>query len=162
MLEVFHTHGRKGRSSVVFGLVLVNLVDWNGCVYDRRLDSLLLDDWLDVLVNVVVDVLADDILAGRLRVLNISNITSVLELSILFCKTLPDVVVISVLDLTLLNCSQVVCVLFGEDLLVFDGLDSSVVVILVNFAVYSLGCTFVLGTGNVLICDSWVDSLWND
>lgn len=32
---------------MVLGLVVVNLVDRDGCVDDRWLDSLLLDDWLD-------------------------------------------------------------------------------------------------------------------
>ena len=47
LLEVGHAHGREGGGGVVLGLVLVDLVDGDGGVDDRRLDGLLLDDGLD-------------------------------------------------------------------------------------------------------------------
>lgn len=52
LLELGHGDGWESRSGVVLSLVVVNLVDRDGGVDNRWLDSLLLDDWLDVLVNV--------------------------------------------------------------------------------------------------------------
>jgi len=158
-LELLHSHGWEGRSSVVLGLVFVNLVDWNGGVDDRGLNSLLLDDRLDVLVNVVVNVLADDVSASRLRGLHISNFTSALELSLFGCKTLADVVIITVLEVSLLNRGHVVFVFFWKNLFVLDRLDGSVVVVLVNLTVYNLGCILVLCSDDTLVGNGWVDSL---
>jgi hypothetical protein len=79
-LELIHGDGRESGSSVVLSLVLVNLMDWDGGVDDRWLDSLLLDDWLDRLVDVVVDVLACNVGTGC-GVLSLANCAGVLELS---------------------------------------------------------------------------------
>ena len=48
-LEVRHTDGRECRSSMVFGLILVNLVNGDSGMNDGWLDGLFLDDWLDSL-----------------------------------------------------------------------------------------------------------------
>jgi len=57
-LELVHGDGRERASSVVLGFVLVDFVDGDGGVDDGWLNCLLLDDWLDVLVDVVVNVFA--------------------------------------------------------------------------------------------------------
>lgn len=57
-LELRQGHRWELARSVVLGLVLVNLVNRDGGVDNGRLNRLLLDDGLDVLVHVVVDVLA--------------------------------------------------------------------------------------------------------
>lgn len=144
---------------MMLGLILVNLMDWNGGVNDGGLDGLLLDDGLDVLVDVVVNVLADNVLAGGLGVLYISDITGALELSLLCCETLTDVAVVTVLEVSLLDSTHVMCVLFWENLLVLDGLDSGVVMVLVNLAVYSTGLVGMLCASDMLVGNSWVDGL---
>jgi len=52
-LEFAHSHGGKGSSSVVSGGVVVNLVDWNCGVHDVGLDDLLLNNWLNGLVDML-------------------------------------------------------------------------------------------------------------
>jgi len=47
LLEICHADSRESGGRMVLGLVLVDLVDGNSGVDNRRLDSLLLDDWLD-------------------------------------------------------------------------------------------------------------------
>jgi len=47
LLEICHADSRESAGRMVFGLVLVDLVDGNSGVDNRRLDGLLLDDWLD-------------------------------------------------------------------------------------------------------------------
>lgn len=52
LLELVHGHGGEGRGGVVLGFVVVNLVDLLGVVDDVGLDGLLVNDWLDSLVDV--------------------------------------------------------------------------------------------------------------
>lgn len=122
-LELVHGDGWELGSIVVLSLVLVDLMDWNGGVDDGRLDSLLLDDRLDILVHMVVDVLAGNGGVGRLGVLGLANCTGILELGGLGSELLLDVVVVAVLDVAVLDADHVVGVLLGESLLVLDGLD---------------------------------------
>jgi len=56
--ELRHADGRELSSGMVLRLVLVDFMDGDGVVHDVRLDDLLLDHRLDVLVDVVVDVFA--------------------------------------------------------------------------------------------------------
>lgn len=51
----------------------MDLVNRDGGVHNGGLDGLLLNDWLDVLVYVMVDVLAGNSWVGRSRVLSISD-----------------------------------------------------------------------------------------
>lgn len=107
----------------MLGLVVVDLVDGDGGVDNTWLNSLFLDDWLDGLVNVVVNVLADDLTAGTLGCLDITNLAGASELLSLGLKTLLDVRVIAVLDLAVVDCGLVMCVLLWKDLLIVDWLD---------------------------------------
>lgn len=93
---------------MVLGLVLVNLMDWDGGVDDGWLDGLLLDDGLDVLVDVVVDVLAGNGWVGGRCMFCGANLTGVLELSLLGCNTLLDMIIVAVLDVAVLNTDDVV------------------------------------------------------
>jgi hypothetical protein len=90
-LEVVHGHGWEGGSSVVLALVVMYLVHGDGCVHDAGLDGLLLNDGLDVLMDVVVDVLAYDVLTGALGVLDVTDFSCALELALLLGETLFDV-----------------------------------------------------------------------
>lgn len=121
--ELVHADSWEGGSSVVLSLVLVNLVDWDGGVDDGWLDSLLLDNWLNCLVDVVVNVLTSN--GGTLggSVLGLSYSSGVLELSLLSGETLLDVSIVSVLDVAVLNTSELVRVLLWHNLLVVDRLN---------------------------------------
>lgn len=90
-LELVHAHGWESGSSVVLALIVVNLVHGNGGVHDAGLDGLLLHDGLDVLMDVVVDVLAYNVLASTLGVLDVTNLSGALELALLLGKTVFDV-----------------------------------------------------------------------
>ena len=46
-LEIGHADSGKGRCSVMLGFVVVGLVDGDGGVNDRRLNGLLLNNWLN-------------------------------------------------------------------------------------------------------------------
>ena len=69
LLEVGHANGWESGSSVVLGLIVVSLVDWDGGVNHRWLNGLLLDDGLDGLVHMVVDVLPSDDRSSRVAFL---------------------------------------------------------------------------------------------
>lgn len=144
---------------MVLSLVLVNFVDGDGGVDDGGLDGLLLDDGLDVLVDVVVDVLAGNGANLSTGPLGLAYGTSVLELSCLGGETFLDVVVITVLDLTVLYTCEIVGVLFRENLAVNDWLDRGVVVVLVHFAIDSCLDVLVVGRQYCLVLDGRVDHL---
>jgi len=84
-LEFRQGHRWELAGSVVLGLVLVDLVNRDGGVDNGRLDRLLLDDGLDVLVHVVVDMLACNSLALGGGTLRLADFASVLELGLLGC-----------------------------------------------------------------------------
>jgi len=159
--EFIHSYRWETGGSVVLRLVLVNLVYWLSGVYDGRLNGILLDDWLDVLVNVVVHMLACDCWLSSGAVLSLTDCARVLELSLLSSKTLLDVRIVTVLNVTVLSLVLAMVVFFWEDLTVLDGLDGGVVVILVNFTVYCLCNVLVLGARDVLVLDCGVDILVN-
>jgi len=158
-VELIHGHGRQRGSSVVLGLILVNLVDRDSGVNNGWLNSLLLDDWLNVLVDVVVDVLASNRWCSCAGVLGLTDFAAVLELSGLSSETVLDVRVVAVLDVAVLNTCHLVAVLLGKDLTVLDGLDGCVVVILVDLTVYCGGHILVSGGSDMLVLDGGVDRL---
>ena len=161
LLELGHGDGWKGSSGVVLSLVMVHLVDWDGGVDDGWLDSLLLDDWLDILVDVVVDVLASNRWSSGVGVLSLTDLTSVLEGGLLSSESLLYVIIVAVVDVAGLNTRHLVNMLLWEDLLVLDWLNGGVVVVLVYLTVNGSGGLLVLSTGDVLVGHSWVDSLVN-
>lgn len=52
--EIVHCLGRESRSLVMDGGSLMSFVHWDSGVHYLRLNSLLLDDWLNVVVYVMV------------------------------------------------------------------------------------------------------------
>lgn len=97
---------------MVFSLVFVDFVDGHGGVCHGRLDGLLLDDGLDILVYLVVYVLTRYGWIGRGSVLSLANCAVVLELCLLGFEALLDMVVIAVLDVAVLYTGHLVTVLF--------------------------------------------------
>jgi len=158
-LELAHGHGRKLGDGVELGLVVVNLMHWDSGVDNGWLDNLFLNDWLDGLVDVVVDVLASNGWGGGGSGSGLADLAGAAELVLLGLDSLSDVVIVAVTELAGLDADLVVDVLLWEDLLVLDWLDGGVVMILVNLAVNDLLCLLVLGLGDVLVHDGWVDSL---
>jgi hypothetical protein len=135
VLKLIHGHGRKGCGAVVCSLVVVNLVNRNGGVNNVRLDSLLLDDRLDGLVDVVVDVLTTNGSSGTLAVCGTIYPALILEASLLLDQVPLNGVVVAVVELAVLNSAELGCVLLGKDFAVLNGLNGAVVVVLVNLLV---------------------------
>lgn len=144
---------------MVLSLILMNLVDWDGGVDNGWLNSLLLDDWLNGLVDVVMDMLASNGGTFGCGVLSLSDSSGVLELGLFGSETFLNLIVVSMLDVAVLNSSELMGVLLWKDFTVLDRLNRSVVVILMNLTVDSSRCFFVAGLGYVLILNGWVDSL---
>lgn len=157
--ELVHGHGGEGGDLVVLGLVVVDFVHGDGGVHDGGLDRLLLDDGLDGLVNMVVNVLAGNGGRRNLGVRNLSHLTGVLELRRLGRDALLHVLRVAVLVLAVLDGSHGVRVLLGEDLLVLDGLDGGVEVVLVDLAVDNLLGLLLLLSVDALLLDGGVDAL---
>jgi len=159
--ELLHGDGRQLGSSMMLGFILVYFVDRDGCVHNGWLDSLLLDDRLNVLVNVVMNVLTCNrgICGGGM--LRLASCASILELCLLSGKAVLDVVVIAVLEMFVLDTDYIMGVLLWKHLLVLNGLHRGMVVILVDFTINSLSDIIMVGTSYILVGNSWVDSLMN-
>jgi len=142
-LELLKGNSGEGRGGVVLGSVVVDLVDGDGGVDDVRLNGLLVHNGLDGLVDVVVDVLASDDGGDGLGVTLGTLDALITELGSLGLEALGDLTVVAVLKLAVLDSSDVVVVLLGENLTVLDGLDRGVVMVLVNL--------LVNGGGDVLV-----------
>jgi hypothetical protein len=99
------------------------------------LDGLLLHDWLNALVDVVVDVLGFDGPEIRAGVLHFADDLRVLELGRLSRKTFFYMFLVAMLVVAGLNFCRGVGVLLGENLTILDGLNGGVVVILVDLSV---------------------------
>lgn len=134
-------------------------MDRNNSVSDVRLNSLLVDDGLDSLMNVVVDMLSSGGTSKGLCVLSLSNFACILVLTLLGLQALLDMIVIAVIELLMLYSSHVVSVLLWSDLLVLNGLHRSVMMVLMDLAVYDLVDVLVMSTSYVLILDCWIHSL---
>lgn len=93
---------------MVLSLVLMNFVNGNGGVNNRWLDGLFLNDGLNVLVNVMVDVLTRQSWCSCASVLSFSDCAGVLELSCLGGKAVLDMRVVAVLNLAMLNFTELV------------------------------------------------------
>lgn len=134
-LELLHGHGRQRGSLMVSGLVVVDLVDWDGGVDHVWLDSLLLDYRLDGLVDVVVNVLSTNGGSNTLAVGGFLDAPLISEAGLVLDKGSLSRIGVTVVELAVLDCSELGSVRLREDLAVIDWLDGAVVVILVNLLV---------------------------
>jgi hypothetical protein len=159
-LKLVHSHGGQSSSAMVGSFVVVNLVDWNGGVHNVRLDSLLLDYRLDSLVDVltnvkkmrlsrleqqdtyVVDVLASNSGCDALACCGSLYAPFILKLSLFLNKIPLGGIVITVIELAVLNGTELCSVLLWQNFAVLNWLNSAVVVILVDLLVYC--CVYLL------------------
>lgn len=95
----------------------------------------------------------------RSTMLRLSHLPGILELSPLSLEALFDALIIAVLDLTVLNGSNIMAMLLREDFLVLDWLNSGMMVVLVYLTVNGCCGLLVLSPGYMLILNCWVDSL---
>ena len=153
-LEVGHADGWESRSSVMLGFIVVSLVDWDSGVNYGWLNSLLLNNRLDRLVDMVVDVLPSDDRSSRVAFMCCSLGPCVLELSSFLFDTCLDLGRITMVMFTVLNGNHVVRMLLGQNLTVLDRLDGCVIVILMNFTVNGRGGFLMTVFGDVFIHDS--------
>jgi hypothetical protein len=134
-LELLHGHGWESSSLMVGSLVMVNLMDGDGGVDNVGLDGLLLDNGLDGLVDVVMNVLSANSGGNALAVGGVFDATLVSKASLVVNQSPLGAINVAVVELAVLNSSELSSVLLGQNLAVLDGLDSAVVVVLVDFLV---------------------------
>lgn len=134
-LELVDADGRESGGTVVLSSVVMDLMDGDGGVHNLRLDHLLVEDGLNLLMDVVVNMLALNTGGLGLSDLGLGNVALIAELATLSLETLTGVVVVAVVELPGLGTGHAVLVLLRKDLLVEDGLDGAVVVVLVHLLV---------------------------
>lgn len=159
LLEVGHGDGWESGGGVVLCRVVMHLVDGNGGVGNVWLNGLLVDDWLDGLVDVVVHVLTANgwSLAGGVLALN--TLGRVAELGGGLVQLAVDIGLVAMLEVAVLDTDQVVVVLLWESLGVLNWLDGGVVVVLVNLLVDSGGDVVMVGACDSLVLDCWSNLL---
>jgi len=101
-LELIHGHGGQSSCSVVGSSIVVDLMNGDSGVNNIGLDNLLLHDWLNGLVNVVVHVFTSDGWRDTLALGSSFYNTLILELSLLLNKVPLGRVVIAVVKLAVL------------------------------------------------------------
>jgi len=158
-LEFGHAHGWESSGGVVLGSVVVDLVDWHGGVHDVWLDSLLVDDGLNLLMHMVVDMLASNDWLGSGLVLTLNTGRGIFEACLLSSELLLHLIGVVMLKVAVLDTDEVVVVLLWEDLSVLHRLDGSVVVILVDLLVDGGSDAVFLLTSHGLVDDCRVDFL---
>lgn len=138
---------------------VVFFMDGNDGVDNFRSDDLLVDDWLDGFVNVVVYVLALDPWSCGCGMSCLVGVGGVLELGSLTFEPLTSLMVVAVVEFLADGIFHHMVVLLREDLLILDGLDCGVIVVLMDFSVDSLLHLLMARGPYVLAGDGWGDGL---
>jgi hypothetical protein len=157
--ELLHGDGGEGGCGVVLGLVVVDLVDGDGVVDDRRLDGLLADDWLDDLVDVVMDMLSGHRRGDCLGGLDRQLVAYIPELRCFLGESSVDLFMVSVVKDPLFYVPHDMMMCFGQNLAMGDGLDGGVVVMLMDLTVYGRSGLFDVGGSDCFLCYGWSDPL---
>jgi hypothetical protein len=134
-------------------------VDGDNSVDDFWGDGLLVDDWLDGLVDVMVNMLALNPWGNSCGMFGLVGVGGVLELGSLTLQSLTRLMVVAVVELLVDGIFHHMVMLLREDLLMLDRLDRGVVVVLMDFAVDSLLDLLMASGLDVLAGDSWGDAL---
>lgn len=158
-LELVHGHGGQLGGGVVLWLVLVDLMDRDGGMNHGRLDGLLLDNWLNDLVHMMVDVLTGNGRTGDRGVLHVVDVSGILELCTLGHKPLLHKIRVAMLVRALLQWNHTVNVLLREDFSLLDGLDRGVIVILMHLSVNCRLRLITFSADNFLVFHGGFDNL---
>jgi hypothetical protein len=129
----------------------------NSGVNDFWGDGLLVDHGLDSLMNVMVDMFAFDSWCHSSSMCGLIGVGGVLELGSLALESLASFMIVAVVELLIDDILHLVMVLLRENFLMLDGLDRSVVMVLVNLAVDSLGDLLMTSRLDVLAGGAWSD-----
>jgi len=158
-LEIRHADWRKLRGLVVGGSIMVNFVDGNNSVDNVGLDDLLVHYGLNALVDVVVDMLSADGASSALGELSIVHFSRIPELGGLSSQFLLCAIMVTVVELVVLDSAELVLVILWQNLTIMDRLYCTVVVILVYFSVGGADDFLVLGRLDNVVLNSRSDSL---
>jgi hypothetical protein len=178
LLELSHSHGRKLGSLMVLSGVVVDLVNGNGGVNNRRLDSLLVDNGLngfmdmlryvrrrysssclEVVVTYVVNMFSAYDGSSTLAVSLVLHNCLVPERLLLSSQVPLRGIVVAVVELAVLNSTQLGLVLLGKHLAVLDRLDSAMVMVLVCLLVDSRNDFFMFVLLHSFLRHCWRDGL---
>jgi len=160
-LELVHGHGRQSSGLVVGGCIVMNLVYGDSGVDNIWLDNLLVDDGLNGLVDVVMNMLSTNRGCYALALGGTLNAAFVPELGLLLNEIPLGRVVVAVVKLAVLYGTKLGGVCLGENLTVLDGLNSAVVVVLVNLLIDGSVYLLMLVRLNSLVYYSRCNSLMN-
>jgi hypothetical protein len=135
------------------------LMDGNNSVNDFWGNGLLVDDWLDSLMDMMMNMLALDSRCSSCGVSGLVGVGGVLKLGSLTLESEASLIMVVVVELLVDGILHDVVMLLREDFLMLNRLDGGVVVVLVNLTVDSLGELLMTGGLDVLAGNRWADAL---
>jgi hypothetical protein len=103
----------------------------------------------------MVHVLAANNGSFRLAVGSVVDFALVFEPCLYACYCLPYAIVVTVVDLAMLDFAELSCVLFGEDFAILHWLHGMVVVVLMDLFVDCCGDLFMLVWLDGFLLDAW-------
>lgn len=118
-------------------------VDWNRGVDYMRNNSLSFDNGLNVVVDVMVDMLANNYIV-RVGSLDGKYLALVFEFAVLSCKRCCDLSIFPMVESPMLNRDNIVVVLLRFYNLGLNRLDMDLVVVLMDLSVERVGNRFML------------------
>ena len=141
----------------MLSFIVMRLVDGDGGVDDVRLNRLLVHNRLDVFMNVMMDMFPNNFWVGCGFVALYSRCADglILELSPFTLKSVLGARGVPMVVCDVLNTSSLVVMLFRQNFLILDRLDSGVMVILVDLAVSGHVSFFSLMFVHSLLLDLW-------
>ena len=150
VFEFRHTDGVKRSRPMMFGGIVMGFMNWDGGVYDFWLDDLLVDHWLNCLMDVMMNMLPGNSRIDFLGFLFLRGKTLILERSSFLLESIGDMLLVAVVMSPLLHGHNVVAMLLGQYFGILHRLNRGVMVIFVNLFVNSC-------LDRLMAC--WLDSL---
>lgn len=132
-------------------------MDGHRGVDNLGLDRFFVDYGHNSLVDVVVDMFSSDSWGGSLRPMYLLGLGRVLKVAKMRGKFVLGLVFVFMAILPVFGREDVVRVLLREPFFMGYGLDSGVVVMLMDLTINGLGCFFMLMRSDRFPCDSRVD-----
>lgn len=157
--ELVDADRRQLGGAVVLGAEVVCLVYGYRCMDDLGLDGLLVDDWLNSFMDVMVDVFTLDGGSRALGVGGAGNVTSVVVFPGLGGYGSLGLIVVAVVELSGLDVGDPVMVILWHNSLVLDWLNGMVVMVLMDLLLHGCVDLFVCGWLDRLVFHGRVDLL---
>lgn len=155
VLELVHRDGRQLSRLMILGRIVMRLMHGDSRMHNLGLHNLPLNNWLDRLMDMVMDMLAANRRRHALRMRRRLYSDLIAEPLLFLGEGLASGFLVAVVEFAVLGGADVGGVLLGKNFPVLHGLYRAVVVVLVDFSVYGCGHFLVLDWLDGFVFDAW-------